>query len=125
MWSGETAVGQSVVIGERDTLKVVGVVKDSHIDSLGDIAPLLFVPLTRAHADDFPRLLFETDQPAAAAAVTNLAAQMERRARVEIQPLAARLNDQLAELALAPLAASVLGLFGLGLATVGMFGVFG
>jgi ABC-type antimicrobial peptide transport system permease subunit len=50
---------------------------------------------------------------------------MDRRARVEIQPLTARLNDQLAELALAPLAASVLGLFGLGLATVGMFGVFG
>ena len=125
MWSGQTAVGQSVVIGERDTLQVIGVVKDSHIDSLDDIAPLLFVPLTRAHADDFPRLLFEVDQPAAAAAVTSLAAQMERRARVEIQPLAARLNDQLAELALAPLAASVLGLFGLGLATVGMFGVFG
>jgi predicted permease len=125
MWSGQTAVGQSVVIGERDTLQVVGVVKDSHIDSLDDIAPLLFVPLTRAHADDFPRLVFEADQPGAAAAVTSLAGQMDRRARVEIQPLTARLNDQLAELALAPLAASVLGLFGLGLATVGMFGVFG
>ena len=50
---------------------------------------------------------------------------MDRRARVEIQSLGDRLNEQLADLALAPLAASVLGLFGLGLATVGMFGVFG
>jgi ABC-type antimicrobial peptide transport system permease subunit len=44
---------------------------------------------------------------------------------VEIRPLEERLEDVLAELALAPLAASVLGFFGLGLATVGMFGVFG
>ena len=87
MWSGQTAVGQSLVIGERDTLQVVGVVKDTHIDSLDDVAPLLFLPLTRAHADDFPRLLFEADQPAAAAAVTSLVGQMDRRARVEIQPL--------------------------------------
>ncbi len=36
-----------------------------------------------------------------------------------------RLEFQIAELALAPLAASVLGLFALGLATVGMFGFFG
>ena len=124
-WNGRNAVGQSVIVGGNRPVQVVGVVKDTLIDGLDDVPPLLFLPLARAQADDFPRLLFESDERVTAAAVTRLVGQMERRARVEIQPLGDRLNEQLADLALAPLAASVLGLFGLGLATVGMFGVFG
>ncbi len=125
IWGGQPAVGQSLVVAEGDSVQVVGVVEDAYIYSLDEMPPLLFLPLARAQADDFPRLLFTADQPAAGAAVRSLVGRMDRRARVEIQPLGDRLNDQLAKLALAPLAASVLGLFGLGLATVGMFGVFG
>jgi ABC-type antimicrobial peptide transport system permease subunit len=57
--------------------------------------------------------------------VASAVTRIEGRARVEIAPLTAKLEEQMAELVLAPLAASALGLFGLGLATVGMFGVFG
>jgi predicted permease len=125
VWTGLDAVGQSLVIGDNQSFQVIGVVKDTHMDSLDGVEPLLFLPLVRAHADDFPRLLFESTEPAAADRVAGVIAQMDRRARIEVIPLATRLNDQLAELALAPLAASALGFFGLGLATIGMFGVFG
>jgi predicted permease len=124
-WNGQNAVGQSLIIGEDAAFEVVGVVKDVHIDSLDAVEPLLFLPLARPRGDDFPRLVFEATQPSAEAAVAGLVERLDRRARVEIMPMSSRLDDQLAELALAPLAASVLGLFGLGLATVGMFGVFG
>jgi predicted permease len=124
-WNGQHAVGQSFIVGGNESFQVIGVVKDTHVDTLDSIEPLLFLPLTRAHADDFPRLLFEAERPGAAEAVTSLVARMDRRARVDVIRLGARLDDQLADLALAPLAASVLGLFGLGLATVGMSGVFG
>ena len=124
-WNGQNAVGQSLIIGEDTVMQVVGVVKDVHVDSLNAVEPLLFLPLARPRGDDFPRLVFDATQPSAEAAVGSLVERLDRRARVEIEPIANRLNDQLAELALAPLAASVLGLFGLGLATVGMFGVFG
>ena len=124
-WNGQNAVGQSLIIGKDTVLQVVGVVKDVHVESLDAVEPLLFLPLARPRGDDFPRLVFDATQPSAEAAVVSLVERMDRRARVEIEPIARRLNDQLAELALAPLAASVLGLFGLGLATVGMFGVFG
>jgi predicted permease len=125
LWSGVDAVGRSLVIGEDATLQVVGVVKDAHIDTFDQVAPLLFQPLQRAHADDFPRLIFRSDDPRATALVASAVTRIEGRARVEIAPLTAKLEDQMAELVLAPLAASALGLFGLGLATVGMFGVFG
>jgi macrolide transport system ATP-binding/permease protein len=124
-WNGRNPVGESFIVGGNRSAQVVGVVMDTFIDGLDDVPPLLFLPLTRAQADDFPRLLFVSDGSETAAAVTHLVGQMDRRARVEIQPLGDRLDEQLAELSLAPLAASVLGLFGLGLATVGMFGVFG
>jgi predicted permease len=124
-WSGQNAVGQSLVIVEGPTLEVVGVLKDAHIDDFDQVTPLLFLPLARAQADDFPRLIFRSEDPAAAALVTSTVTRMESRARLEIVPLTAGLEDELIELTLAPLAASVLGLFGLGLATVGMFGVFG
>jgi ABC-type antimicrobial peptide transport system permease subunit len=124
-WNERNAVGQSIIVGGERAFQVVGVVKDTHIDGIDSVEPLIVLPLTRAHADAFPRLVFDSADPSAGAKVASLVARMERRARVEVMPLGDRLDDQLAELALAPLAASVLGLFALGLATVGMFGVFG
>ena len=124
-WPGEDVVGQTVLVGRDTTLRVIGVVRDAHINTLDTVEPLLFLPLTRTRADDFPRLVFDAADPSATATVAAMVARAEGRARVAIRPLAERLDEVLAGLALAPLAASTLGLFGLGLATVGMFGVFG
>jgi ABC-type lipoprotein release transport system permease subunit len=112
-------------VGADATFRVIGVVRDAQIEALGAVEPLLFFHLTRTQADDFARLVFDATQPSAAGAVSAIVARLDRRARVEIRPLEERLDEVLAELALAPLAASVLGFFGLGLASVGMFGVFG
>jgi predicted permease len=124
-WPGQEVVGQTLLVGRDATFRVIGVVRDAHLEALDAVEPLLFLHLTGTQADDFPRLLFDATKPAAAEAVAATVARLDRRARVEIRPLQARVDEVLAELALAPLAASVLGAFGLGLATVGMFGVFG
>jgi hypothetical protein len=124
-WPGEVVVGQRMLVGRDSTLRVIGVARDAHLTTLDTVEPLLFLPLTRTRADDFPRLVFDAAAPSATATVAAIVARADGRARVTIRPLAERLEEVLAGLALAPLAASTLGLFGLGLAAVGMFGVFG
>jgi ABC-type antimicrobial peptide transport system permease subunit len=71
-----------------------------------------------------PKLVFDSRRGPSIAAVTAIVNRLEPRARVTVTPLGERVDEWLAELSMAPLAASALGLFGLGLATVGMFGVF-
>jgi predicted permease len=124
-WPGQDVVGQTLIVGRDATFRVIGVVRDAHLETLGAVEPLLFLHLTAPPADDFARLVFDAAEPSAAATVAAVVAGLDRRARVEIRPLQARVDEVLAELALAPLAASVLGFFGLALATIGMFGMFG
>ena len=124
-WPGQDVVGQTLLVGRDATFRVIGVVQDAHIGTLDAVEPLLFLRLTRTQADDFARLVFDATTPSAAATVAAIVARLDRRARVEIHPLQDRLDEVLGGLALAPLAVSVLGFFGLVLATVGMFGVFG
>jgi putative ABC transport system permease protein len=125
-WPGQDVVGQTLMIaGSGMTFRVIGVVRDAHIATLDAVDPMLFFPLARTQADDFARLVFDATAPSADATVAAIVARLDRRARVEIRPLQDRLDEVLAGLALAPLAVSVLGFFGLVLATVGMFGVFG
>jgi predicted permease len=125
-WPEGDAVGRSFFGGGSNrSLEIIGVVKDAHIDKLDLIEPLFFQPMTGARGDQFPKLLFQSRQPSTSAAVTAVIQQLEQRARVDVTPLQDRVDERLAELRFAPLAASILGIFGLLLATVGMFGVFG
>ncbi|HEX5109913.1 MAG TPA: ADOP family duplicated permease [Vicinamibacterales bacterium] len=122
-WPGENAVGRSFV-AENRTLEVIGVVRDARVLGLDPVPPSYFVPLTGPRGTLFPVLLLRSNQPSEAAAVTAVVERLEPRGRVTVTPMRNRFDFELAELALAPLAASVLGLFALGLATVGMFGAF-
>jgi predicted permease len=130
LWNGQDAVGQSLIVGggpgPRDggvTLEIVGVITDARIDGLDGVEPLLFMPMRRAGAEELT-LLFQSRGASAAAGVASLVKRLEPRAEIEIARLSDRVDRALADLALAPLAASILGIFGLALATVGMFGVF-
>ena len=84
------------------------------------LEPTIFFP----SSDRVPRLLFQTRDSMAIAKVTDAVRRIDADARVEIAPLRDRLDAWLGEIALAPVAASVLGVFGLIVATVGMLGVF-
>ncbi len=123
-WPGENPLGRSFVTGEERSLQIIGVVGDAHIDGLAAVEPMFFQPMTRLRSDRLPRLLFASTRPSTSAAVIAAIERLERRARVEVVPLSDRLESWLGELTLAPIAAALLGMFGLGLATVGMFGVF-
>jgi predicted permease len=123
LWRGDDPVGRSFVAEDR-TLEVIGVVRDARLVGLGPVPPSYFVPLTGPPGVLFPVLLLRPNQPSDAAAVVAVVERLEPRGRVTATPMRDQFDVELAELALAPLAASVLGLFGLGLATVGMFGAF-
>ena len=125
-WPNANPVGQSFFAGGTTrSLEIVGVVQDAHLDQLDVIEPLIFQPMTSVRGGQFPKLLFQSDRAPTSAAVMAAIQQLEPRARVDVTPLQDRVDARLAELRFAPLAASLLGAFGLLLATVGMFGVFG
>ena len=124
-WPGQDPVGRSFIGGGRESLEIIGLVKDAHINDLNGIKPLFFRPMgTQVRSEPFPRLMFRATQPAAWSAVAARISNIEPRARVEVAPLRDRFENWLAELDFAPIAASILGVLGLTLATIGMFGVF-
>ena len=124
-WPGQNPVGRSFIGGGRESLEIIGLAKDAYINGLNGIEPLFFRPMgSQVRSEPFPRLMFRAAQPAAWSAVAARIANVEPRARVEVEPLRDRFESFLAELDFAPMAASILGLLGLTLATIGMFGVF-
>jgi predicted permease len=124
-WPGQNPVGRSFIGGGRESLEIIGLAKDAYINGLNGIEPLFFRPMgTQVQSEPFPRLMFRATQPAAWSAVSARIANVEPRARVEVEPLRDRFESFLGELDFAPMAASILGLLGLTLATIGMFGVF-
>src|SRR5688572_11518431 len=124
-WPGQNPVGRSFIGGGRESLEIIGLVKDAYMNDLNGIAPLFFRPMgTQVRSEPFPRLMFRATQPAAWSAVAARISNVEPRARVEVAPLRDRFENWLAELDFAPMAASILGVLGLILATIGMFGVF-
>lgn len=95
------------------------------MNSLNGIAPLFFRPMgAQVQSREFPRLMFRATEPAAWTAVAARISSVESRARVDVTPLRDRFENWLAQLNFAPMAASILGVLGLTLATIGMFGVF-
>jgi predicted permease len=124
-WPGQNPVGRSFIGGGRESLEIVGLVKDAYTSRLNEIKPVFFRPLgTRVWSEQFPRLLFRATQPAAWTAVAARVSSVEARAVVNVAPLRDRFEDSMSDLDFAPMAASILGLLGLTLATIGMFGVF-
>ena len=120
LWPRESAIGRSFVAGDR-TLEVIGVARDARLVGREPVPASYFVPITGPRGVLFPSLLLRSNQPADAAAVVE---RLEPRGLVTVSAMRERFDVELAGLTLAPLAASVLGLFALGLATVGMFGAF-
>jgi predicted permease len=117
-WPNDNPVGRSFIAGGRQLVEIVGIAGDAYMNGLDAIEPVYFQPRMGA------KLLLRTTKPSTAAAVTAVVERIEPQARVAVTPLQDRLESSLNELGFAPMAASILGLFGLALATVGMFGVF-
>jgi predicted permease len=140
-WRGESPVGKTFFMrprGPADTIvvrEVVGVVRDVHTNAYGDVAPMFYQAFAPgadvfdfisndARASQAPTLLLKGGGHAAVGELARLIGQLDGRVRIEATSLSSSLDTMLASGKWGPIMAAFLGVFALGLATVGMFGVF-
>jgi hypothetical protein len=119
LWPGEHAVGRTVLADDERYI-ISGVVRDTHYTTPTAIRPLFH----RAPELTSTQLLFRTDRADAAAAVRAVVQNIEPRLRLTLVPVTANINEALEERRFAAGLAWSIGLLGLGLATIGVFGVF-
>jgi predicted permease len=118
----ENAVGKAIASGDK-TWDVVGVVKDAYTTDLSTIPPMLYWPVTGAFG--VPQLLVADGGNAAVRErIASIVVQLEPKARLAFIPLAENLQSQLEPARIAAGVAGALGLLALGLASIGMSGVF-
>jgi predicted permease len=140
-WPGDDAVGKTFFIRPRgpvntmEAREIVGVVQDVKTSIAGSAAPLFYQPIVAGEdvlnfisrdprASQPPTLLLKTSQDLSGE-IARIAAGLDPRVRVYATPLSASVDAMMKTAQWGPILAATLGLFALGLATVGVFGVFG
>lgn len=103
--------------GVTRTHVIVGVARDAYLNGLTRIDPLIFLPRATG-------LLVTNGGPAAAERIRAIAAGLNRTAEVRVWQLEDDLREYLAPSRLGASVAWAIGLLGLALAVVGVFGVF-
>jgi len=121
LWGAGKAVGQTVQSNEN-TWEVIGVVKDAYISSLSTVNPTIFWPMNGTFG--VPELLIGDSSAAARERIAAMVHGLEPKGRTVFAPLRDNLRSQLEPARYAAMIAGVLGLLALGLATIGMSGVF-
>lgn len=124
MWPGESPLGKAVDIDypTPGRFVVVGVARNAHITSLGDIEPLIHSPLPRS-VPFMLQALVRRD-PVNEAAVRNVVATHEPALSVAIAPLSNNIRQAIRGAMSGATIAGALGALALTLAVVGIFGVF-
>jgi predicted permease len=115
------AVGESIVLGGKETREIVGVIKDTYSIGLDSIEPLVYEPVSGTY---MPKLIVRSSPAEAVHAVTAIVERLDPRIHVHAEALTAQLQRHLSPARTASALAAVLGLLALLLASVGMFGVF-
>jgi ABC-type antimicrobial peptide transport system permease subunit len=118
-WGGQVAVGRSIASNDK-TWEVVGVAKDVYSSDLSAIGPTMYWPI----ASGVPQLLVGDSSAGAKERVAALVAHLEPKAHTSFAPLSDNLSAQLTPARYAAELAGALGLLALGLASIGMSGVF-
>jgi len=112
-------IGRTLLADDQQ-YRITGVVRDSYYTTPTEIRPVLF----RAPELTASRLLFRLDEPGAAAALEGIVKAVEPRLGVTIVPVTTNIEAAVrAQRGIVGLVWAV-GLLGLILATVGVFGVF-
>ncbi len=115
------AVGESIILGGRETYEVIGVVKDTYSIKLDSIEPLVYEQVSGA---DMPKLLVGSSSGEVLQTAASIAKRLDPRIDVHAEPLTAQLERHMSPARMASSLAATLGLLALALAAVGMFGVF-
>jgi putative ABC transport system permease protein len=116
---GQGAVGKTIASNNK-TWEVVGVVKDVYSSGLDAINPTMYWPV----GGGIPQLLLGDSSAGAKERVAALVRHLDPKARTIFAPLRDNLNNQLTPARYAAELAGALGLLALGLASIGMSGVF-
>jgi predicted permease len=119
LWPGEDAVGRTV-LADDERYTITGVVRDSYYTTPTAIRPLFH----RAPELTASRLLFRTDRPGAAVELQAIFQDIDPRLRVTIVPVTANVDAAVEHRRTAAGLTWAIGLLGLGLAAIGVFGVF-
>ena len=115
--------------------EIVGVVRNLHTSTSEDVHPMFYRPIAPGtdvldfisadpRASQAPKLLLKTGALCPPVRSRRSSRGLDARVRIQAAPLSASLNTMLASARWGPVLAAALGVFALGLATVGMFGVF-
>jgi putative ABC transport system permease protein len=122
-WPGDNAVGKTFLSRYKDPVEheVVGVAKDAFTEKVDRVDPTFYRVFGGALD---PRLLIQRDDHAARARIEGIVTSLDSRVRVQIRPLAANFDGEVAMSRRTATVTGVLGSLALALAIVGMFGVF-
>jgi predicted permease len=121
-WPGDSAVGKSV-LANNIVRKIVGVVADTYTHDLSTSAEaMMYLPITGGLGA--PVVLVHDRAPASTERIAAIVKQIEPRARVRAEPLSANFDRQMQPSVVGAALAGFLGLLALGIASVGMSGVF-
>ena len=121
-WPGDNVLGQTArevhVTGAiRRTYTIVGVVRDTYLTGLDRIDPIVFTPGTLG-------AFLTRGGPASVERIRATAASLNPRAVITTRPLFDNVRDYLERSRTGAALAWAIGLLGLTMATVGVFGVF-
>ncbi len=119
LWPDQNGVGQTLASNDK-TWEVVGVVKDVYCSGLDAINPTMYWPARSG----VPQLLLGDSSAGAKERVAALVRHLDPKARTIFAPLRDNLNQQLTPARYAAELAGALGLLALGLASIGVSGVF-
>jgi predicted permease len=119
VWPGESPLGKTVI--DSVERRVVGVVKDANLVRIDRVDHMLLRPIG---ARSIPVLLVRGASPAIAQSMTAVASRIDPRVHVRADSISTNVERQLGDLGIVATLAGVLGVIALGLASVGVFGVF-
>jgi predicted permease len=119
LWPGENATGQAVLADDQQYI-VTGVVRDTFYTTPTTVKPVFH----RSPDLTSTNLLFRTDQPAAAAEVRTIVQSIDPRLRLTITPVMANIEQAVVTRRFLARITWAVGVLGLALATIGVFGVF-
>jgi hypothetical protein len=119
LWPGENATGRTV-LADDEHYTVSGVVRDTFYTTPTTIKPVFH----RSPDITSTTVLFRTDGPTAAAELRTIVQSIDPRLRLTIAPIMANIEQAVVTRRFVAGITWAVGLLGLALATVGVFGVF-
>lgn len=116
-WPNERAVGKTITTGE--SREILGVVRNAQTTSLGRVGPAYY----RMISGDFVPTILVRNRPDVIDRAKAAARRVEPRAELRVIPLRTRFDRQVRPAQFGAAIAGALSVFGLTLASIGVFGV--